>query len=92
MGPGGWRLASGFTAMSDITSIGISASLTACPSRGYGRAGTQTERLSEAARPYTPRDGHAVGDAEVHIILMALQSPPSRAVREVGGVRPGLLR
>ena len=31
-----------------ITIIGISASPTACPLRGYGRAGTQNDRLSEA--------------------------------------------
>ena len=34
-----------------ITIIGISASPTACPSRGYGRAGTQNDRLSASAMP-----------------------------------------
>ena len=41
----------------------ISASPTACPLRGYGRAGTQNDRLG-AARPY-PRNRHAVGEAEI---------------------------
>ena len=41
----------------------ISASLTACPLRGYGRAGAQNNRLGPA-RPY-PRNGQAVGDAEM---------------------------
>ena len=31
-----------------ITIIGISASPTACPLRGYGRAGTQNDLLSES--------------------------------------------
>ena len=44
----------------------ISASPTACPSHGYGRAGTQNDRLSEAVVSSTyPRDGNAVGDAEI---------------------------
>ena len=40
----------------------ISASPTACLLRGYGRAGTQNDRLGE--RPY-PRNGNAVGDADI---------------------------
>ena len=38
----------------------ISALPTACSLRGYGRAGTQNDRLSGH-----PRNGHAVGDAEI---------------------------
>ena len=49
--------------------IGISASPMAFPLRGHGRSGTQNDRLSEAvilstSMPY-PRNGHAVGDADV---------------------------
>ena len=45
----------------------ISASPTACPLRGFGLAGTQNDRLG----PY-PGNGHAVGDAEMPIIVMAM--------------------
>ena len=40
----------------------ISESPTACPLRGYGRAGTQNDRLEY------PRNGHAVGDAEMFFL------------------------
>ena len=41
--------------------FGISASPTACPLRGHGRAGTQNDRLGVPAR-LCPRNGRAVGD------------------------------
>ena len=59
------------------TKIGISPSPTACPLRGYGRGGTQNDRHSEAVilitgTPY-PRNGHAIGDAEMPIIVSPIR-------------------
>ena len=54
---------------------GTSASPTACPSRGYGCAGTQNDRLSKAVILSTstpiPARWTCIGDAEMPIIVMA---------------------
>ena len=48
----------------------ISALPTACPLRGYGRAGTQNDRLVilGTGTPIPLRNGHAVGDADIEQI------------------------
>ena len=55
------------TCITKAREIGISALPTACPLRGYGRAGTQNDRL-----------GHAVGDAEIEPIQSRADSDPTK--------------
>ena len=56
----------------------ISASPTACPLRGSGRAGTQNDR------PRYPRNGHVVGDADIERGLSPNDDRASRASVRTG--------